>query len=277
MKKIIIFSFIGLLFAAACFYAYYKYKTSKDYEPAPFWQVSDEASQAEIDHSLWQQVLDDYLISDTPSGVNLVDYQGLVDEPDSLRSYVDSLSKLDPRKYNRTEQFAYWVNLYNAVTMQVVADNYPVDSILKISSGPLPSGPWDDEAVIISGQPLTLNDIEHRILRSYWKDHRIHFAVNCASIGCPNVQTQAFTSTNTESLLNAAAIEYLQHPRGLEIKDNTLVLSGIFDWYKEDFGANEQMVLATLSQYLDAQDQAKVKAWSTDISYDYDWSLNDAE
>lgn len=277
MKTIHTLLLIALVFVLGCFYAYYQYKTNRDYQPAVFWQASNESSQARIDHSLWQLVLDEYLVSDDPSGVNLVDYQGLVDEPSELRDYLSKLISLDPRDYNRAEQFAYWVNLYNALTMQVVADHYPVDSILKISSGPLPSGPWDDKLATIAGQKISLNDIEHRILRAYWHDHRIHFAVNCASIGCPNVQKRAFTSENTESLLELAAREFLQHPRGLEINSDGLKLSSIFDWYREDFGSNETEVLELLAKYFEPEIQAKMMAAANDVSYDYDWTLNDIE
>jgi len=276
MKKI---AFVGLsvLLVVGLGAAYYLFKATKDYQPSTFWEVSSETNKASIDHSDWQTVLDGFLQSDTPSGVNLVDYESLLDESEVLDRYIDSLTKIDPRDYARNEQFAYWVNLYNAITLQVVVKNYPVSSILKISSGPLPSGPWDDQAATVAGQPLTLNDIEHRILRAFWKDHRIHFAVNCASIGCPNVQAQAFTSKNTESLLNKAAKEYMQHPRGLKITDDGLVLSSIFDWYKEDFGNSEKEVLATLSQYLSSDVKAQVEQLSSNVSYDYDWSLNDVQ
>ena len=277
MKTIHTLLLIALVFVLGCFYAYYQYKTNRDYQPATFWQSSNESNQAIIDHSLWQLVLDEYLVSDDPSGVNLVDYQGLVDEPGELRDYLSNLMSLDPRDYNRAEQFAYWVNLYNALTMQVVVDHYPVDSILKISSGPLPSGPWDEKLATIAGQEISLNDIEHRILRAFWKEPRIHFAVNCASIGCPNVQARAFTSKNTASLLELAARQFLQHPRGLEITSDGLKLSSIFDWYQEDFGSNETEVLEFLAKYFEPEIQAKMMAMAKDVSYDYDWTLNDIE
>lgn len=114
-----------------------------------------------------------------------------------LNDYLDQLSKLDPREFNRQEQYAYWVNLYNALTVKLILDNYPVASITKLG-GLFSFGPWDEKVFTVAGQTLTLNDIEHRILRPIWKDPRTHYAVNCASLGCPNLQSQAFTAQNTE-------------------------------------------------------------------------------
>jgi len=249
----------------------------RDYQVVPFWQVSNENNAAVIDHSGWQDILDEYLISDDPSGINFFDYQVLQEEgSEDLAAYLAQMTSLDPRDYNRAEQFAYWVNLYNALTVRVIIDHYPVESITQISEQALAFGPWDDVVSEVAGQPVTLNDIEHRILRPIWLDHRIHFAVNCASIGCPNIQIDAFTSVNTDALLDSAARDYLQHPRALQITENGLLLSSIFDWYKGDFGENQTEVLATLSLYLTDEQRTQVQASSQQIRYDYDWSLNDA-
>ena len=273
MKKIIIGSL--LVIGVALAFAGKWYLNRNNYEPLPFWQASNEQSTIQVDHSQWQEVLDEYLISDDPSGVNFVDYTSLAEEPDLLNDYVTKMQALDPRELNRSQQFAYWVNLYNALTMKVIVENYPVSSILKISSSAVPSGPWDDLVAIIQGQSITLNDIEHRILRSYWSDHRIHFAVNCASFGCPNVQIDAFTAENTEDLLNSAAIEFLNHPRGLTAKGDDLVLSSIFKWYASDFGDSEEEIVKTLTQYVDDPALKSKLAQVGSIEYDYDWSLND--
>jgi len=99
--------------------------------------------------------------------------------------------------------------------------------------------------------------------------------VNCASIGCPNIQAEAFTAVNTESLLDAAARDYLQHPRGLSIQENSVVLSSIFDWYRDDFGDSQEQILKTLAQYLDDDNSAEILSAAKNINYAYDWSLND--
>ena len=160
-----------------------------------------------------------------------------------MNNYIEQLAGIDPRAYRRIEQKAYWINLYNALTVKLIVDHYPVGSITTLGKTLGAFGPWDDHLITLAGQTLSLNDIEHRILRPLWKDPRIHFAVNCASYGCPDLQDIAFTAENIETLLNKAATDYLSHPRGAHFDGDELVLSSIFDWYAEDFGANQQEVL----------------------------------
>lgn len=238
-----------------------------------FWDQENSANSSTIDHGPWQSILDNYVIKDH-SGINRVDYEALVDDVALLEDYIQSLSSIDPRGYGKQEQMAYWINFYNALTVKLIVENYPVDSITELGKNKLAFGPWDDNLAIVTGQTLTLNDIEHRILRAIWTDHRIHFAVNCASIGCPNLQTRAFTSKNLEDLLGQGAIEYLTHSRGLRFESETLVLSSIFDWYTNDFGANEQELFATLSQYLPSGVGRDLEQYSGSIRYEYDWTLN---
>lgn len=135
-------------------------------------------------------------------------------------------------------------------------------------------GPWNEKLVTIEGQAVSLNDIEHRILRPIWQDPRIHFAVNCASIGCPNLLSEAFTAQNLETLLEKAARDYLAHPRGLDFGEKSLTLSKIFDWYQVDFGNNESETLKTLSRWLPVGTAERLKAYNGRIKYQYDWALN---
>jgi hypothetical protein len=240
------------------------------------WKQSNESSTVIIDHLVWQNVLDKFLFVADDPGVNLFDYQALIDGGrEELSRYLEKMSNLTLTDYNRNEQFAYWVNLYNALTVDLIADHYPTESITQISGRPTSFGPWDNPAIDIQGETLSLNDIEHRILRPLWKDYRIHFALNCASIGCPNLQAQTFSAKNSDTLLNQAAQQFLNHPRAIEITDNGLVMSSIFDWYQEDFGANETELLGTLSPYLSEAQQQKAISSLDSIDYQYDWSLND--
>ncbi len=157
----------------------------------PSWADHDPTNAERLDHSEWQALLDAYLVTDDPSGVNLVDYAGLQAngaDRERLAGYIDYLQGLDPRRYAKDVQMAYWVNLYNAVTVRVVLDAYPVASIKDIHEGLIPgAGPWGDVHAMVAGEPLTLDNIEHDILRPIWQDNRIHYAVNCASMGCPNL------------------------------------------------------------------------------------------
>ena len=184
-------------------------------ELQPYWDRSDAANPAAIDHSPWQGLLDGYLDTRHPSGVHRFAY-GAVRSADRavLRAYLATLQALDPRRYPRPEQEAYWINLYNALTVDLVLAHYPVKSIREIGGGWWVRGPWDDAIAKVAGRALSLNDIEHGVLRPIWRDPRIHYAVNCASIGCPNLAGRAYTRENLEGLLEEGARAYVNHPRG---------------------------------------------------------------
>ena len=246
------------------------------------WDASDENSVARIDHGAWQDILNDYLrVHD--SGVNRFDYGALkahAGDFAKLASYLASLQSLDPRDYSRAEQKAYWINFYNALTVQVVADAYPVKSIKDIGESLLGSlgifgGPWDDVHAKVAGRDLTLNNIEHGILRPIWRDNRIHYAVNCASYGCPNLCPTAFTADNTEELLDAGARAYVNHPRGVEFMDDDfIVISSIYKWYSADFGGTEKSVIEHLVKYADKALATRLRKFAGSVDYEYDWSLN---
>lgn len=251
--------------------------------PAPValsgWDRSDEANAATIDHAAWQELLDGYVVA-SESGLNLVDYAGLAGRPADrakLGGYLDYLQGVDPLAYSRAEQMAYWINLYNAVTVQVVLSEYPVDSIKEIHEGVVPNtGPWQDKHANVNGRDLSLDDIEHGILRPLWKDRRIHYGVNCAAYGCPHLLATAFTAANTEELLEQGARDYVNDARGVDFVDeDSIVVSSIYEWYAEDFGNTEESVLAHLVDYADDELAARLDGFDGVIEYDYDWSLNE--
>ena len=241
------------------------------------WEASVETNAESIDHSAWQGILDTYLTSH-PSGINRFDYAALkanAEDAARLAGYLTSLQELDPRHYSRQEQQAYWINFYNALTVRVVVDAYPVDSIRDIYQGWLPLGPWDDVHAEVAGMPLTLNNIEHGILRPIWRDPRIHYAVNCASHGCPNLSPTVYTAANTETQLEAGARAYINHPRGTSfVDDDFLLISSIYEWYVEDFGGTEKTVIDHLMQYAEEELAARLKTFSGSVDYEYDWNLN---
>jgi len=231
----------------------------------------------QVDHTAWQAFLDRYVVT-TDDDRTLVRYRAVsADDRAALQLYIASIAALDPRTLNGDEQFAYWINLYNALTVEVVLGNPGKDGIKRMGHGLFSTGPWDDELVQITGEPVTLNDIEHRILRPIWKDRRIHFAVNCASISCPNLATEAYTPENLDRLLDAGEQAYLQHPRGLRfLPDGTLQLSSILDWYRKDFAADQPGLLRYLAGVRpDLAD--RLLDHNGKIRFDYDWSLNGAD
>ena len=246
-----------------------------------FWDASDESNASRIDHGAWQEILDTYLRPHS-SGINRFDYGALkasAGDTAKLAGYLSYLQELDPRTYSRREQKAYWFNFYNSLTVKVVADAYPVDSIKKISDsmlgGLIPVGPWGDVRAKVCGQDLTLDNIEHGILRPIYRDPRIHYGVNCASLGCPNLLETAFTAANTETLLDGAARAYVNHPRGVDfVDDDFIVISSIYTWFSEDFGNSEGNVLKHLAGYADDELADRLKNFEGTIDYDYDWDLN---
>jgi Protein of unknown function, DUF547 len=235
------------------------------------WATSGTNAEA-ISHDAWDKILTEYA-RPAADGVNRVDYKGIKNKAaGELKAYLAALQGIKISEYPSDEQFAYWVNLYNAATVQVIVDNYPLESIRDI--GLLGQGPWKDKFLKVEGKALSLDDIEHGILRPIWKDVRIHYAVNCASIGCPNLALKAYRAGTLEPMLDDAARAYINHPRGFARIKGQLVASNIFEWYQSDWG-EETDVLAHARKYATAETVALLKDAEGVDAYDYDWALND--
>ncbi len=246
-------------------------------EPEDSFAAYAPGSSLTIDHSLWAGILDQYLLSDHPSGINRFDY-GALDAAgrSTLDNYLEILEETDPARLDRDEQMAFWINLYNALTVRVILDSYPVASIRDISLPQSRRGPWKSPLISITGTMLSLDDIEHGILRPIWSDPRIHYAVNCASIGCPNLASVPFTGKSLEMMLDDAARGYINHPRGVSRNGRRLVLSSIFNWYSEDFG-NSDEVKEHLLSFADKNTAVMISTSSGSLRYDYDWNLNEPD
>lgn len=233
-------------------------------------------SSVVVDHSAWTRLLAAY-VKPQADGLNRVDYARFKAEGrPALNAYLAQLQATDPTKLDRNEQFAYWANLYNAKTIDIVLEAYPVASIKDIKFGSfLASGPWAKKVLRVFDIELSLDDIEHKILRPYFKDGMVHYAVNCASIGCPNLGTEAFTGAKLGQQLDAAARAFVNHPRGIKVTNGKVEASKIYNWFGSDFGKSEAEVLAHTRMYAKpAQQEALAKATKIN-SFDYDWTLND--
>ena len=184
-------------------------------DPWERWAAHDAASALTIDHRPFDQFLK-RVVMKSADGVNRVAWRWVWKDQASVDAYLAAMKAVPISHHKRAEQFAYWINLYNALTLKVVADHYPVATIrdIDISPGLFADGPWGKKLFEVEGVPVSLDDIEHRILRPLWKDARIHYAVNCAAIGCPNLRRDAFTAANAEALLDRVARDYVNHPRG---------------------------------------------------------------
>lgn len=245
------------------------------------WTAHDAGSQATIDHGAWDRFLKTYVVTGEDE-IARVAYRWVTEaDAAALSDYIARLEATPISRFGRAEQRAFWINLYNALTVRLVIDHYPVASILDIdlTGGFFDSlfgdGPWRRKLVSVEGAELSLDDIEHRILRPIWEDPRIHYALNCAALGCPNLQREAFTAANADRLLDEGARAYVNHPRGVAIVDGELVVSSLYVWYEADFGGDDVSVIAHLRRYAGAE-LSRALVGRTDIDDDrYDWQLND--
>ncbi|MEP3848136.1 MAG: DUF547 domain-containing protein [Paracoccaceae bacterium] len=231
-----------------------------------------------VNYATYDQFLTKYWSKDA-NGIARVDYKavGATDRA-NLASFVDQLQQVNPGNLERNDQLAYWINLYNAQTIRVVLDAYPVGSIREIKDGPLSIGPWNRKDVMVNGTALSLNDIEHRIIRPTFNEPRIHYALNCAAASCPNLAPQAWRGAGLDAALEAAELSYLADDRGISIdEDGRVTASKIYIWFREDFGANQSEVLARLISKSPEPKAAALQARGRIDRYQYDWSLNEAQ
>ncbi len=243
------------------------------------WTAHSPSAIATIDHGAWDAFLAKNLVSHA-DGVNRIAY-AKVSEADwnGLVDYLSALSAVRISDFSRDEQRSYWINLYNALTVDVVLEHYPVGSIREISISPgfFSVGPWGKKLIRVEGEELSLDDIEHRILRPIWKDPRIHYAVNCAALGCPKLMRVAFTASNTEALLERGAKDYINSKYGVYVdSDKRLFASSLYDWYQQDFGGDEAGVVDHLRVYAGPELATKLEGITDVYDFDYDWTLIDA-
>lgn len=241
----------------------------------PYWTKHDESSTQSLDHSIWHRLLATYV---QRGEISLFRYAD-VNKADrrELKSYLRNMSQVTVSTYNRAEQLAFWINLYNAMTIDLVLDRYPVRSIrdIDISPGLLSFGPWDKKLVRIGSEELSLNDIEHRILRPIWQNPNIHYALNCASLGCPRLVPEAYTASNANALMEQGAFDFI-NGHGVRFDGRKLIVSSIYAWFTEDFGGTEAGVLNHLRRYAQPQLHDRLDGIQSIDGDAYDWRLNDA-
>lgn len=213
----------------------------------------------EVSHELFNTLLQKYV---TPTGA--VNYKGLKSEKKTLEQYIAELAKQIPdNSWSKKASLAYWINAYNAFTLKLIIDNYPVKSIMNLNGGK----PWDVKWIVLDGKKYSLNNIENDIIRPKYKDARIHFAVNCAAISCPPLANVAFNESNIDELLDSRTKNFINSKSNDLTNAKRIKLSNIFDWYKADFGD----IAAFLNKY--SKDKIEKNA---SINYnDYNWALNE--
>ena len=249
-------------------------------EADPVFAAYAKGSAASVDHAAFDALLKTYVAPDA-NGLNRVDYKAFKASGHAkLKAYLGALETVDARTLDRPEQFAFWANLYNAKTIDIVLARYPVKSIKDINLGgglvaAVTGGPWKAKSLRAMGRDLSLDDIEHGILRPLFKDPRVHYSVNCASVGCPNLGREAFTGAKLETQLNDAAKAFINSPRGIRVAGNQVTASSIYSWFQSDFGGSAQGVLDHARRHADPALKQKLKDITTIAEFAYDWSLND--
>ena len=229
-----------------------------------------QAGTEPVSHEIFDQLLKRNV---TPEG--WVRYEGFDKDRAELKKYLDLLQKNAPNDaWSESEKLAYWINAYNAFTIELVLQHYPVESIKDIGSKiqiPFVNTPWDIKFIKIGGNELDLNNIEHSILRKEFDEPRIHFAINCASYSCPVLRNEAYTAGKLEEQLEEQAFAFINDPRRNDISSSSARLSKIFDWFSGDF-TKKRALWEYLNQYANTPLNETTK-----IEYlEYDWALNDA-
>ena len=221
-------------------------------------------------HELWDELLKNNVDSE-----GLVNYKGFISDSARLNNYLSKLSKNPPdkTKWTREEQLAYWINAYNAFTVKLIVDNYPVKSIRDLHPTlhvPLLNTVWHIKFFSIGGEKFNLDRIEHDILRKEFDEPRIHFAIVCASYSCPPLRSESYTADRIEKQLTEQAVLFINNPKWNRLSENSVGLSSIFKWFKGDFTKKESLI-DFLNSYstLTIQEDAKIKY------LDYGWLLNE--
>ncbi len=248
--------------------------------PLEKWQVSNEENKEFIVHDPWDFFLKRFVIVNPDgSGLNYIDFSGIGEkERAEITSYIQSLEAIKISTYSKQEQLPYWINLYNALMVRLIAEHYPnIKTIndIKLSEMYPGDGPWYEKITMVEGEKLSLMEISHHILGQIWKNPEIHYALYEGSIGSPSLQYDAYTSENLNFLLYRGAAHFINHPRAVWIdKDGKLTLSSLYQKYPEDFGGNVAAIIEHLKKYADEDLKQKLDKVKSVEKYSFDWTLN---
>ena len=233
----------------------------------PLSMVIPDVSGGTVDHGIYATLLEKYVKQ------GQVDYRGFKTDEAKLDQYLKVLEKTDSKSLSRNERFAFYTNAYNAWTIKLILSGYPgVKSIKNLGS--IFKSPWEKKICRIDGDIISLDNIEHKILRPRFKDPRVHFAINCAALSCPPLISEPYRGNTLDRQLDDAARAFINNPQRNYLKDNTLYVSKIFKWFAKDFNHD---VIGFFLKYAkqDVKKELKAKRDKIKIKYlNYDWSLN---
>jgi hypothetical protein len=247
-----------------------------------------EPTVAAWDHTLWDQLLKMHVVVLREGQATQLNYQGLATQRGKLKSYLDSLGQVNAEAFDgwsKAEQLAFLINAYNAWTVELILTQYPDLASIK-DLGSWFSSPWAKSFIPLLGEKRSLDDIEHKLIRGSgrYNEPRIHFAVNCASIGCPALRAEAYTADKLDAQLADQTSKFLMDRSRNRPTDNGLVLSAILKWYRDDFeqgwGGIDRLETFLAAQAtalgLSAAQVAQLQRQTLSLEYDdYDWQLND--
>ncbi|GAA4273058.1 hypothetical protein GCM10022258_23520 [Aquimarina gracilis] len=209
-------------------------------------------------HQSWNALLKKHVSSN-----GNVNYSGFIQDRAAFKVYLNKLrDNIPATHWSRNDKLAYWINVYNAFTVKLIIDNYPIKSIKDIKN------PWDLRFFRLGKKWYTLNDIEHRILRKMG-DPRIHFGINCASFSCPPLLNKAFTRQNVDQELEKLTVAFINDPKRNTISSDRIQLSKIFSWFGKDFKKE-----GTLIDFLNKYSKVTINNNAKKSFKDYDWALN---
>jgi len=245
------------------------------------WAAYQPNSDIHVNHEAWGSFLSTYRHV-SPEGAVQIAYRDVTqDDRRTLNRYIDALGETPVSTLDRQEQFAYWVNLYNALTVKLILDHYPVASIREIEFGRsfVPSflvgdGPWGQELIIVEGIPLSLDNIEQRIIRPLFHEPRAHYVLNRAAVGSPDLMAEAMDAARLEDQLDAAARTFINSPRAVTVDGNRAGVSSIYTWFREDFGGSQDAVLVHLRNFAEPELRGELDQVSRVRDQGFDWSLN---
>lgn len=238
------------------------------------WPATQQVSFEAIDHAAFDALLRKYV---DPDGY--VDYQAWhasAADRAALQQYLLSLSRgTRAKSSSRPAELAFWINAYNAVTLEGILQEYPTSSIRNHTAKVAGYNIWKDLPLLVGGEAFSLDAMEHQVLRKFGEP-RIHFAIVCASVGCPRLRNEAYVSSRLEEQLADNTRDFFSRPQNLQVEGATLQLSSILEWFGSDFGASQRDQLQAIRPYLPQGAQQVVQGGSARVAYlNYDWSLND--
>lgn len=225
-------------------------------------------SQEYIEHNQWTALLTEHV--DDKGHVN---YKGFIKDSVDFNAYLDVLRTNPPQdSWKKEDQLAFWINAYNAFTVQLIIRNYPVQSIKELGGAIYKvNTPWDIKFITIGTKTYDLNNIEHGIIRKKFSEPRIHFAVNCASVSCPRLRNEAYVGNKLNEQLDDQAFTFINDATKNEINKDCIKISKIFKWFEGDFKKSGVKIVPFINKYSTVKVKKKAK-----ISYqDYNWNLNE--